>query len=235
MSTKDHDQIDGNGNTGSDSQQEPTAAGTQSTLEQNELDPIAIQEARELETLSRGPALVRMDATRERHKRFAKIWFYGDAVAGIEPFHQTKAYKAVYGQELDDHSACSSAGMLLKHPDVVGELHALRAKLSERGVLDHEAIRREIAYLAQSNLIEVLPDDPDVSIIDRKHLKSLPEHVQRAIGELDEIHMKDGSVKYKIKMHSKTSALDLATKVERMVGDKKLVNNGVIVNIKGDD
>jgi hypothetical protein len=198
------------------------------------LDPISAQEQAELARHEHALSVGRLNAASERHKRFALIWFYGDAVAGIEPLNNVAAYRAVYGQHLDSHSASTGACQLLKHPDVIGELHALRAKLQDRALLDAEAIKRELAYLVSSNIIEVLPDG-ETAIMDRKHLKSLPEHVQHAIGELDEIHRKDGSIVYKIKMHSKTKAIDIGTKVERLVGDKKLVNNGVIVNIKGDD
>jgi hypothetical protein len=198
------------------------------------LDPISLQEQRELEAQAHSEAAGRLSVARERHKRFAQVWFFGDAAAGIEPFSNVAAYRLIYGEHLSTESASSSAHNLLKTPDVIGELHALRAKLQDRALLDAEAIKRELAYLVSSNIIEVLPDG-ETAIMDRKHLKSLPEHVQHAIETLKEVHRKDGSVAYEIKMHSKTKAIDIGTRVERLVGDKKLVNNGVIVNIKGDD
>lgn len=113
---------------------------------------------------------------------------------------------------------------LIQKPHIKEEISRRSAEYSEAKAALKERIIEELCCVAFSNLEDIGRFGP--SGFDIKEPKEIPQSVKRAIAEFS-VNETDKAVNAKVRLHNKTQALDLLSKILQMHKE-----NEVSVNVK---
>lgn len=121
----------------------------------------------------------------------------------LQDLNATASYKRAGYKPRSDNAAAASASKLLRNHKIEAALELLKARRSRKLEITSEAVLEELARLAFSELSDAVEWGPSGVIL--KPSDDLPEEIRAAIQEVSET-VQGG---LKIKLHSKTKALEL--------------------------
>jgi phage terminase small subunit len=148
------------------------------------------------------------------------------------------AVRAGYSKRTARAQGCE----LLTHPDIKAAIAAHQAKREKRTEITQDRVLREIASIAFANIADVLEVDA-AGEVKVKNLKSLRLRDQRAIESVKQVKSERvgpdsgllETVRLELKMHSKTTALQMLVKHLGMDAPSKVVHSGSVSTMSRDE